>query len=261
MELLQQEMAVEKICTSLKEDNLVKAIFLKGSMGRDEHDEYSDIDLYCLVDKEDEELFLNRRLKHIKAYRDIIFFDDIYIIAPQIIAVFDNLLHLDLFTVTEESFTEKDYFKVLHDPSNLLGQFSETQSLEVSESEFSDSAMDIAWFLFQYKKAIERGNDIWAVRMLTNVMEHLARVLLYKYCPERAQLGLKTLNQSLPNSLLNEVESIFEQITPGNHAIASSKIRQLLEKEHEWILSQVSDRSLIEVLLREMIKYQPSSRS
>lgn len=97
--------------------------------------------------------------------------------------------------------------------------------------------------------------------MLTNVMEHLARVLLYKYCPERTQLGLKTLNQSLPNHVLMEVEAIFEQITPSNHAIASSKIRHLLEKECEWILLQVSDRSLVEVLLREMIKVQPSIKS
>ncbi|WP_033541256.1 nucleotidyltransferase domain-containing protein [Planococcus sp. CAU13] len=259
--MLQQELALEKICLSLKRDNLVKAIFLKGSMGRGEHDEYSDIDLYCLVGKDDEELFLEKRLDHIKAYRDIIFYDDIYIIAPQIIAVFDNLLHLDLFTVTEENFTEKDYFKVLHDPDNLLEQFIETQSLEVSDSEFSDSATDIAWFLFQYKKAIERGNDIWAVRMLTNVMEHLARVLLYKHCPGRAQLGLKTLNQSLPNHVLMEVEAIFEHITPRNHAIAFSKIRHLLEKECEWILSQVSDRSLVEALLREMIKSRPLSKT
>ena len=254
MELLQQELAVEKICTSLIEDHLVKAIFLKGSMGRKEHDEYSDIDLYCLVEKEDEELFLNKRLEHIKAYRKIIFYDDIYIIAPQIIVVFDNLLHLDLFTVTEQNFTEKDYFKVLYDPSHLLERFFETQSLELSKNEFSDSAIDIAWFLFQYKKATDRGNNIWAVRMLTNVMEHLARVLLYKYCPGRAQLGLKTLDQSLPNHILNEVEAIFEQITPRNHEIASSKIRQLLVEEYEWILSHVSDRSLVQPLLKEMVK-------
>ncbi|WP_239457230.1 hypothetical protein [Planococcus versutus] len=144
----------------------------------------------------------------------------------------------------------------MHDPNNLLEQFNETQSLEVSESEFSDSTTDIAWFLFQYKKAIERGNDIWAVRMLTNVMEHLTRVLLYKYYPERAQLGLKTLTQSLPKHILNEVEAIFEQITPRNHAIASSKIRQLLAKEYEWILSQVSNLSLVKALLKEMVRSQ-----
>lgn len=253
--MLKQELAVEKICASLKRDRLVKAIFLKGSMGRGEHDEYSDIDLYCLLDQDDVELFLEKRLEHIKAYRDVIFHDDIYIIAPQIIAVFDDLLHVDLFTVTKESFIEKDYFKILHDPDNLLEEFNETQNLEISQDEFSDSAMDVAWFLFQYAKTAGRGNDIWSVRMLTNVMEHLARVLLYKYCPERAQLGLKTLEHSLPTSVLIEVEAIFEQITPKDHGAASSKIRELLAKECDWILSQVKERSVIEALLREMIQH------
>lgn len=258
--MLKQDLAVEKICASLKKDHLVKAIFLKGSMGREEHDEFSDIDLYCLVDPADEKLFLDRRLAHIKAYRDIIFYDDIHIIAPQIIAVFDNLLHIDLFTVTEENFTEKDYFKVLHDPDNLLNKFIGTQSLEISESEFSDSVIDIAWFLFQYKKAIQRSNDIWAVRMLTNVMEHMARVLLHKYCPGRAQLGLKTLHHSLPHAVLKEVEAIFEHITPEHHPTAAVKIRELVEKDYEWILPRVSDRSLIEKLLQEMLKYPTLNR-
>lgn len=72
---------------------------------------------------------MNERLEHIKAYREIIFYDDIYIIAPQIIVVFDNLLHLNLLIVTEQKFTEKDYFKVLYDSNNLLEQFNESQSL------------------------------------------------------------------------------------------------------------------------------------
>lgn len=254
--MLQQELAVTKICSSLKEDKLVKAIFLKGSMGRGEHDEYSDIDLYCLVEQGNEKKFLEKRLEHITAYRDVIFYDDIYIIAPQIIAVFDNLLHIDLFTVTEATFTEKDYFKVLYDPDNLLEKYRKTQSLEIKVNEFSDSVMDVAWFLFQYKKAVERGNDIWAVRMLTNVMEHLVRVLLYKYDPKRAQLGLKTLNLSLPSPVLREVEVIFEQLTPKNHQVASSKIRHLVGRECEWILSRVNNRSLVELLLKEMIEYQ-----
>ncbi|WP_422124406.1 nucleotidyltransferase domain-containing protein [Planococcus sp. X10-3] len=252
--MLQQEIAVEKICSSLKENQLVKAIFLKGSMGRDEHDEFSDIDLYCLVEQKDEETFLEERLEHLKAYRDIIFYDDIHIIAPQIIAVFDNLLHIDLFTVTKESFTQKDYFKSLHDPNNLLDEFVETQSLEISESELNDDITDVAWFLFQYNKAVERGNDIWAVRMLTNVMQHLGKVLLFKYSPNRAQLGLKTLHRSLPNAVLNEVEGIFEQITPMHHQKASKKIRQLVSSELDWILSHASERSRIEVLLKEAIK-------
>ena len=130
------------------------------------------------------------------------------------IAVFDDLLHIDLFTVTLESFDEKDYFTVLYDPNNLLDKFIASQSLTLTESEYLDDVSDVAWFLFQYKKAAARGNAIWAVRMLTNVMYHLARVLLYRYAPHRAQLGLKTIDQSLPKFLVSEVENIFEQITP-----------------------------------------------
>ena len=109
--MLPQELAVEKITASLKKDPLVKAIFLKGSMGRGEHDEHSDVDLYCLVNEEDKKEFLANRVEHLRAYRDIILMDDIFIVAPQIIAVFDDLLHIDLFTVTKESFVGGDLFQ------------------------------------------------------------------------------------------------------------------------------------------------------
>ncbi|MFP3339505.1 nucleotidyltransferase domain-containing protein, partial [Micrococcus sp. SIMBA_131] len=58
---MKQEEAVRVITDHLKEEPLVKAVFLKGSMGRDEHDENSDIDLYCLVDEGDVEAFLKKR--------------------------------------------------------------------------------------------------------------------------------------------------------------------------------------------------------
>ncbi|WP_228550233.1 nucleotidyltransferase domain-containing protein [Salinibacillus xinjiangensis] len=174
-----QDEAVNEIVSSLKTDPLVKAIFLKGSMGRGEDDEYSDIDLYCLVEKQDEEHFLQNRLTHLRAYKDLLFYDDIFIIAPQIIAVYENMLHVDLFTVTEKTFKEKDYFKVLYDPQNRLEKFHKTQNLMLSSDEFRDDVMDVVWFLFQYKKSADRGNDIWSVSMLRHVMIHLGRVWFY----------------------------------------------------------------------------------
>ena len=171
--MLPQELAVEKITASLKKDPLVKAIFLKGSMGRGEHDEHSDVDLYCLVNEEDKEEFLANRVKHLQAYRDIILMDDIFIVAPQIIAVFDDLLHIDLFTVTKESFVGGDIFEVLYDPHHLMDEFMETQGLALTEDEYRDDVLDVGWFLFQYSKSAARGNDIWSVRMLTNVVHHL----------------------------------------------------------------------------------------
>ena len=254
--MLVQEVAVEKITASLTQSPYVRAVFLKGSMGRDEHDEHSDIDLYCLVEKEQEELFLAERLTHLQAYRPVLFQDDIFIIAPQLIAVFDDLLHIDLFTVTMESFTPKDFFKVVYDPENLLEQFTESQNLELSRVEYTDHVIDVAWFLFQYRKAAARGNGVWAVKMLSHVVEHLARVLLYRYAPERAQLGLKTVSRSLPEAVFSEIEKISSLMTPSDHAQAASRIKELLNREYSWIDEHVPEGDKMMPLMKEMIEIQ-----
>lgn len=251
--MLIQEIAVQQITASLIQSSYVRAIFLKGSMGRNEHDEHSDIDLYCLVDQEQESLFLKERLSHLEAYRPVLFQDDIFIIAPQLIVVFDNFLHIDLFTVTVESFTAKDFFKVVYDPENLLEQFVASQSLTLSKEEYTDHVIDVAWFLFQYRKAAARGNEIWAVKMLSQVLEHLSRVLLYRYTPERAQLGLKAISRSLPKTIFAEVEKMSTLMTPENHAQAALIVRRLLAKEIGWIHQHITDPNKIMTLMQKMI--------
>ncbi|MDN7241157.1 nucleotidyltransferase domain-containing protein [Planococcus sp. N028] len=256
--MLLQEQAVEKICASLKQDPHVLAVFLKGSMGRGEHDEHSDIDLYCLVDKDREKQFLASRKAHLEAYRPIIFHDDIFIIAPQLIVVYDDLLHIDLFTVTLDSFSEKDYFRIVYDPNKLLAQFELTQTLGLTENEFRDAVIDVAWFLFQYKKASARGNDIWATRMLTSVLDHLARVLLHKYAPHRAQLGVKALEKLLPQPIFEKVKDIFGQVTPMEHQAAAAKISELVANEMEWLATVLPENASSEILLQRMVEFHSS---
>ncbi|WP_225986019.1 nucleotidyltransferase domain-containing protein [Psychrobacillus glaciei] len=142
------EEALEAIVSSLKKDIRSQAIFLKGSMGRGEQDEHSDIDLYCLVNEEDEEEFLQSRLYHLESYNKLLFHDSIFIVAPQILAVYENLVHVDLFTVTEHTYIEKDFLKVLYDPNYKMEKYKQTQNLELSDQEFQDAADDVAWFLF-----------------------------------------------------------------------------------------------------------------
>lgn len=253
--MLPQEIAVQKITDSLRKDHRVQAVFLKGSMGRNEYDEFSDIDLYCLVEKENEKEFLGNRLMHLQAYRPVTFQDDIFIVAPQLIAVFDDFLHIDLFTVTAETFSGRDFFKVLHDPENRLTEFVDTQGLELSEGEYRDHVNDVAWFLFQYKKASSRGNGIWSVKMLANAAEHLARVLLYRYAPRRAQLGLKSLQRSLPPELFGQMEAIFEAMTPAHHAESAAAMSRLVKKELPWIKAHLADGAQIEKLLQSMLDF------
>ncbi|PFA62896.1 DNA polymerase III subunit beta [Bacillus sp. AFS015802] len=238
---MRQEAAVEKVLESLKKDSSVRSVFLKGSMGRKEHDEHSDIDLYCLVKEGEEKEFLTRRLDHLKAYKDLIFHDDIFIIAPQIIAIYEDWLHIDLFTVTEETFQEKDFFKVLYDPDGLMEQYQSTQNLTLSKEQFRGQVLDAAWFLFQHGKAAARGNDTWAVEMLRHCMRNVTTILLFRYARERAVLGLKTIHRDLPQELQDIVVEIYEAMTPSRHGEAARKIADLLESEFDWIRGETGE--------------------
>ncbi|NKE03887.1 nucleotidyltransferase domain-containing protein [Mesobacillus selenatarsenatis] len=245
--------ALQVLSSSLKQDRRVQAIFVKGSVGRGEHDEHSDLDLYCLVDEKDLDGFLDSRIDHLESYGKLLFHDDIFIIAPQILAVYKNMLHVDLFAVTEKTFIEKDFFKVIYDPDELLSKFVASQNLRLSEREFQDAVDDIAWFLFQYKKATARGNDLWSVNMLNHVMTHLVRVLLYRYKPERAQLGLKTAEASLPEDIVHIVQKIQENLTPKKHLNAAIELRELLNREADWIFSKLSNPAKIKPLWDKLI--------
>lgn len=251
---MKQHHAVQDITESLKTDDKVKAIFLKGSMGRGEEDDHSDVDLYCLVEEKDKAAFLKERKKHLQVYREIIFFDDIFIIAPQIIAVYDNLLHLDLFTVTEETLLEKDFMKVLYDPQGRLEPFKPKQNLELTKTDFLNSIDDIAFFLLQYKKAAGRGNDIWAVKVLNDIVIHLAKVVLHKYHPERAQLGLKTIDRSLPQSLIDKFKDIMDGNTVTHHDKAVVGIISILETHLCWVKGEIDQTDYTLSFLNRMLQ-------
>lgn len=248
-----QQAALKAISESLVEDPLVQAVFVKGSIARGEEDEFSDIDLYCLVKEEDKGDFLNKRIGHLEKYRKVLFYEDFFIIAPQIIAVYDNLLHVDLYTVTEDTFLEKDYFKVLYDPRGVMDQYRRTQNLRLTEEEFADHVYDVAWYSFQYRKALKRGNDIWASEMLHFVLVNSAYVLLHRYYPERAQLGMKALGSLLPRNKLKEVQHILNNRNPMSHKTAVTSLIYLLKEEKGWINSQLPEESQANRFLELML--------
>lgn len=249
--MVKQEEAVDVITLALMKDPCVKAVFLKGSMGRNEHDANSDVDLYCLVEEDDKEAFLKNRKAHVETYANLLFYDEIFIIAPQIIAVYDDMLHLDLFTVTDETIIEKDYFTILYDPDNRMSKYN--QHLTLSHQEFINDVDDTAFFLFQYEKAKRRGNKVWSVQMLNNVMVHFARVLLHHYHPDRAQLGLKTLDSTLCEEQIEKVEMIFRHLTVDHYETAAELIRSWLKEEEKWIMEQIEDTGYTQGFLKRMI--------
>jgi predicted nucleotidyltransferase len=104
--------AIDKILPFVIKDDAVRAVFLKGSIARDEIDEYSDVDFYCMVKNEKMNDFLKRRVDYIEQYKPLIFCEDVNFVGPQIVGVFDNGLHFDLYTVTYDSLQRTDEIKL-----------------------------------------------------------------------------------------------------------------------------------------------------
>ena len=228
---MKQQEAIQLITERLKQDEAVQAIFMKGSFGRGEADDHSDIDLYAMVHHNQEESFLSRRLDHLRAYRPVLLKDDIFIVAPQLIVVFDDFLHLDMFTVTKETLNHQDSMQILYDPHHLLT--AHESSLQIEEKTTSDHAFDTVWFFFQYTKSRNRGNDIWATEMLRQGMVHFAYVLAAHHTPDRASLGLKDVSQR------NDINLgfFYEQLTPTNHEKAARLYIERLKEEHPFFQS------------------------
>src|SRR5699024_3597007 len=97
------------------------------------------------------------------------------------------------------------------------------------------------------------GNDLWAVEMLQHVMVNLSKVLLHKYRPKKAQLGLKSLESKLPAIQLDRVKTIFMHITPNSHNKAVHYLIKLLSDEIDWIESKVQKDSQAASFIRMMI--------
>ncbi|MFP7168882.1 nucleotidyltransferase domain-containing protein [Terribacillus halophilus] len=250
-----QQAALKELTRILANVEEVKAVFVKGSFGRGEEDPYSDIDLYCLVDEKDVHRFLPKRLHLLSQYKEVLYSEELFIIAPQLIIVYDNLLHVDLFTVTEESFKQSDYFRVLYDPDSLLEPYRPEQKLTMTDREYGDQVIDLTWFLFQYRKAALRGNGVWAAAMLHQVTEPLARMLLHHHYPDRAQLGLKRAEQLLPPLVFRVFSDILENMTPADHSKAAAAILLLLERERYFLEEHVKgkEREMIYRLFQKLL--------
>ncbi|QXE02854.1 nucleotidyltransferase domain-containing protein [Terribacillus sp. DMT04] len=250
-----QREALHRLTEILAHEKEVKAVFVKGSFGRGEDDAYSDIDLYCLVEESDIQVFLAKRLSLLAAYREVLYSEELFIIAPQLIVVYDNLLHVDLFTVTEENFKQTDQFLVLYDPQNRLEQFKETQTLTMTDNMYGEQVIDLTWFLFQYRKAALRGNAAWAAAMLQQVTEPLARMLLHHYAPTRALLGLKRAQQLLPAAVYSNLLDVLEHVTPTSHDKAAAALLKLLNSEKTFLKKHLKgeEKKIIEPLLECLI--------
>jgi len=69
--------AITAISNRIIEDGLCDAIILKGSIGRGDDDEFSDVDMYLVVSSENMDVVMCKRSEYLSAYKDIVYFEDV----------------------------------------------------------------------------------------------------------------------------------------------------------------------------------------
>ncbi|WP_323703457.1 nucleotidyltransferase domain-containing protein [Mammaliicoccus sp. Dog046] len=243
---MRYENALESILPKMKNVNGVVAIFLKGSIARGENDAYSDLDLYVML-KHDVmvETVYGDIVKALEAYRKLLYKDLIEIICPQIIGVYTDMLHIDCYIVYENDYPQTDVIKVLYDPGHRLNHYKE-QDLRLTTEMFNDSAIDSCWFIYQYDHIAERGQHLWTTQMIDNALNHVTKVLLYKYYPEKSLLGKKAAHH-LPSEIYETLVKVNDLNNSRSHRETVSVFMNLYKNEIKSIVEMEWDQGFEDI--------------
>lgn len=248
--------AVRCVAEAAVRDEAVKAVFLKGSLAAGSGDEYADVDLYCLVESADLPAFLERRLDLLRQYGSLLYHSEADFVGPQVVAVFADGLHFDLYSVTPEEFPGRGAISILYDPENRLPSLAggskdhslPWQGIHRHFAEFS-------FTLLEFHASWQRGDMLWSSRLASHLSGDLGVVLRCLYDPGNGQLGTKRLERYLPQGVLSAMrQAVADCGGPKTLAAVLSLCRIMrdavgeLEEQHgaqaDWALFDYMEQTL-----------------
>lgn len=192
---------MQSILGSARELNEVAAVFLKGSMAKGEEDEYSDVDIYCVVADQDLASFLGKRLSILQSYGEILYHSEADFVGPQVVVVYANGLHVDLYTVTPESIPKSGTSRPLYDPQGLLAlQASREQDHSLTWGDICRHFGEFSFSLLEFHAAWCRRDLLWSMRLASHLAGDLGVVLRTFYDPANGRLGTKRLERHMPQA-------------------------------------------------------------
>jgi len=236
----QQEL-IKFLIEELKTYDGVKSLFLKGSMANDTGDEYSDVDFYCLVDENYYDDLLNKREMIVKKYKPIVYQSYVNFGYPQIIVIYDNNLHLDLYIIKEVPGKGLDSIKALYDPCNLLNNYQKEVRKD-DDNLIIEHLSDVIYTFNELDIAIKRKDDLWAMRLISHMMADLSLVLCTMYEFEKPVLHMKGIYHKLPEELKLKVDDILEVMTPKYIVSCINKVIYLVDEIISSQTAQVKEQ-------------------
>lgn len=220
--------AIYAISNSIKEDNLCEAIILKGSIGRGDDDEYSDVDMYAIVKEENYDKFLNNREKYLRAYNDIIYTTENNFGILQMLAIFKDGIHVDFYVTTYEKLPHNDPIRVYYDPNKLFTNYK-VESNIMTKEQLAKNFEDALYYLVEANSAYCRKNYPWTAHIMNATLSCTAVLLRYLYDKEFAYLGLKKINQIIPKEQYKILEKASENLNKDGFQFSNVCILAILE--------------------------------
>jgi len=209
-----QHEAIEKLVEVLSQDNSVKAIFLKGSIARGQGDHHSDVDMYCIIGENAMGDFLKKRLQYLEAYKPLIYWSESNFVGPQIVGVYDDGLHIDLYSISLDVMKNTDEMKVLYDPDNLLKDYKFVKP-EPSAEEIARVFNGFTFSLLEFEAAYCRKDLLWASRLGSHMLGDLSIILSHLYDHKKPYIGLKHLHLSLEPEMKEKLVEANNLIGPN----------------------------------------------
>lgn len=219
--------AIEKVSNSIIHENLSEAILVKGSIGRGDDDAYSDVDLYVVVNEEKMKQFLDKRIHYLESYKKIVFYEYVNFVAEQVVAIYEDGLHIDLYTVTRESLPHKDKAKVIYDPNLILDEYN-AEIKGTSPEELAERFSSALYYIVEADSAFHRKNYPWASYILSSSIANCAVLLRYLYDKDYAYLGLKKINEVIPCKQYLWLEEASKNLNESGYPLALYKIVKIL---------------------------------
>ena len=212
MKSIQQD-AIDCITKLVLDTQHVNYIFLKGSIARGEQDQYSDVDYYCVVDKEYYSEFLEKRIQILEGYKKLVYYSESNFVGPQIVGVFDNGLHFDFYTLVDVPKYGTDAIKVIYDKDGQLSEYIKIKN-EPDEKQIATYFNEFTFSLLEFEAAYCRGDLIWSVRLGSHLLGDLSLILSYIYDPDKPFVGMMRLGQKLPIDIYEKVIEANNLLTP-----------------------------------------------
>lgn len=221
--------AIKAVSDAILQDGLAEALFLKGSIARGEDDDYSDVDLYVVVTEDNFDVFLTRRIDYLEQYRPLVNWVEVNFVGPQIVGIFDDALHFDLYAVKPDAIPQTGAMKVLHDPNGRLADY-QNKPLSLTNEELTRCINNFTYLLTEIEAAYMRGDLFRCFSLFAAEYDVVSLLIRHVYDPQNSLLGNKGMDKVIPLAIHEELLAILELATPSNIILAMKRLLKHFEK-------------------------------